>query len=231
MYTRRIICLANSYKHGGRCVAGRVYRDGSVGEWVRPVSVREGRELSPAECRYGLLRGEVSVGDIVDVQLAKPVPNGHQVENHEIACTGAWRKAGCATWTLLYACQDVDCQEFWADRGRSSRGMADRVPVSVSTTLGASLQWIYLPHMELLVRAGFSGVGKEVRACFVHLGQEYRLKVTDPEVCNATKANPPGRYPVGMALLCVSISEPYDGFVYRLVATIITPRRCESFRQ
>ena len=39
-----------------------------------------------------------------------------------------------------------------------------------------------------------------------------------------------GQYPVGMALLCISVSEPFQGFVYRLVATIITPRRCESFR-
>lgn len=230
MYARRIICLANSYKHGGRCVAGRVYRDGSVGEWMRPVSARDGRELSAAECRYGLLRGAVSVGDIADVQLARPVPEGHQVENHEIAVAGGWRKSGCATWTLLYASQDEDCADFWIDRGSSSRGLADRVPVSMALALGASLQLIYLSRMELLVRTGFNGVGKEIRACFTHLGKQFMLKVTDPLISDSMKTRPPGRYPLGMVLLCISISEPFQGFVYRLVATIITPRRCENFR-
>lgn len=230
MYSRKIICLANSYKHGGRCIAGREYHNGAVGAWLRPVSVREGRELSVAECRYGLLGGAVSVGDIADVQLARAVPDGHQVENHEISASGGWRKSGCATWTLLYSSQDEDCADFWADRGSSSRGLADRVPVSMASALGASLQLIYLRRMELLVRTGFNGVGKEVRACFSHFGMEYNLKVTDPVVCEAMKSRPPGRYPVGIVLLCISVSEPFQGFVYRLVATVITPRRCESFR-
>jgi len=229
MYTRRIICLANSYKHGGTCVAGRAYQDGSVEEWVRPVSAREGRELSQTECSYGLLRGSVAVGDIADVQLARPARQGHQVENHEIAGADVWQKTGCATWTLLYACQDEDCPDFWINRGSSSRGLADRVPVYMASDFNASLQMIYLPRMEFLVGTGFNG-GKEVRACFSHLGQEYRLKVTDPWVCKGMKAKPVGHYPVGMALLCISISEPFDGHLYRLVATVITPRGCESFR-
>jgi hypothetical protein len=229
VYSRKIICLANSYKHGGRCIAGRDYQDGVVGKWLRPVSGREGRELSVAECRYGLLRGEVAVGDIADVELARPVPQGHQLENHEIVGAGGWRKLGCASWTLLYASQDADSADFWIDRGSSSRGVADRVPVSIASDLGASLQLIYLRRTELLVRAGFTG-GKEVRACFSHLGMEYNLKVTDPVICVYMKNKQLGMYPMGMAFLCVSVSEPFQGFVYRLVATIITPRRCESFR-
>lgn len=230
MYSRTIICLANSYKHGGRCVAGREYQEGVAGAWLRPVSVREGRELSAAECRYGLLRGTVTVGDIADVELARPVPHAHQVENHEIAATGGWRKFGCASWTLLYACQDADYADFWIDHGSSSRGVADRVPISLAPDLSASLQLIYLRRLELLVRTGFNGVGKEVRACFTHLGMEYNLKVTDPVICESMKNKQPGTYPEGMVLLCISVSEPFQGFVYRLVATIITPRRCESFR-
>jgi len=229
VYSRKIICLANSYKHGGRCIAGREYHNGAIGAWLRPVSVREGRELSVAECRYGLLRGAVSVGDIAAVELARPSPQGHQVENHEIAGAGGWQKSGCASWTLLYASQDADCADFWINRGGSSRGVADRVPVSMASDLGASLQLIYLRRMELLVRTGFNG-GKEVRACFSHLGTEYNLKVTDPVICEDMKNKQPGTYPEGMVLLCISVSEPFQGFVYRLVATVITPRRCEKFR-
>lgn len=229
MYSRRIICLANSYKHGGRCIAGRGYQDGVVGSWLRPVSMRDGRELSPAECRYGLLRGEVAVGDITEVNLARPVPQGHQLENHEIAGTGGWRKWGCASWTLLYASQDADCADFWVDCGSSSRGVADRIPVAMASALGASLQLIYVRRMELLVQTGFNG-GQEIRACFTHRGAEYNLKVTDPVVCEQMRSAKPGKYPEGIALLCISVSEPFQGYVYRLVATVITSRRCENFR-
>lgn len=231
MYTRKIICLANSYKHRERCIAGRVFDHGSVGEWIRPVSRREGRGLSLAELRYGALGGTVSVGDIADVQLARAVPEGHQQENHEIAGIGSWQKSGCATWTLLYASQDVDSPAFWTDYGSSSRGLADRVPMSVAPALGASLQLIYLRNMELLVRPSRDGRRKDVRVCFTHLGQEFVLKVTDPVVCEEMASTSFGHYPRGMAMLCISTTEPLDGFVYRIAASIITPRTCESFRQ
>lgn len=229
MYRRRIICLANSYKHGGSCIAGRSYVNGVIGEWIRPVSVREGRELSAAEQRYSFLRS-VSVGDICEVDLARPAPMGCQKENHEIAGRGGWRKLEHATWTLLYACQDVHSPPFWIDMGSSTRGIADRVPIAESPRLGASLQLIHVPRLELRVQTGYDRAKKEVRASFAYEGQEYVLKVTDPVICGVMKKMSYGTYPFGMALLCVSVSEPYKGFVYRLVATLITPRRCESFR-
>lgn len=229
MYTREIVCLANSYKHRGWCIAGREYRNGAVGTWLRPVSVREGRGLSDAEIRYGLLRGTVSVGDIADVRLVRPVPEGHQCENHEIAGTGVWRKSGCTTWTLLYACVDRDDPDFWVDYGHSSRGHADRIPDSMVPALGSSLKLICLRSLDLWVGPGRDG-RKEVRACFTHLGMTCRLKVTDPVVCGVMVSKSSGYYPWGMAMLCISITEPLHGFVYRIVASIITPRRCESFR-
>ena len=42
---KRIVCLANSRKMHGRCVAGREWRDGLAGQWIRPVSNREQQEV------------------------------------------------------------------------------------------------------------------------------------------------------------------------------------------
>jgi hypothetical protein len=172
----------------------------------------------------------VAVGDIADVRLARSAPEGHQRENHEIAGANVWRKSDCVTWTLLHACVDTDNPDFWVDHGSSSRGTADRVPVSAASGLGASLQLIYLRRMDLLVGKGRDGIGKEVRASFTHMEVEYRLKVTDPLVCEVMRSRPFGHYPWGMALLCISVTEPLHGFVYRIVASIITPSRCEGFR-
>jgi hypothetical protein len=46
---RRIVCLANSRKPDGRCVAGKLYAQGKFGAWLRPISIREGEELSEQE--------------------------------------------------------------------------------------------------------------------------------------------------------------------------------------
>jgi hypothetical protein len=47
--TKRIICLANSRKLSGRCLAGREFVDGCAGDWIRPVSSREHEEVSERE--------------------------------------------------------------------------------------------------------------------------------------------------------------------------------------
>ena len=43
---KRIVCLANSRKLGGRCIAGKeLLADGVSGSWIRPVSHREFEEV------------------------------------------------------------------------------------------------------------------------------------------------------------------------------------------
>jgi hypothetical protein len=41
---KRLVCLANSRKSGGRCIAGRELLTGNLGEWIRPVSDRKNEE-------------------------------------------------------------------------------------------------------------------------------------------------------------------------------------------
>jgi len=43
---KRLVCLANSRKLSGRCVAGRELSGGRPIGWVRPVSARENEEVS-----------------------------------------------------------------------------------------------------------------------------------------------------------------------------------------
>lgn len=44
-----IICLANSRKISGRCIAGKII---SSNKWMRSVSSRENEEISEEERRY-----------------------------------------------------------------------------------------------------------------------------------------------------------------------------------
>ena len=52
-YKKTIVCLANSKKMSGRCIAGKELDARSrLGGWVRPVSNRETQEISEDERAY-----------------------------------------------------------------------------------------------------------------------------------------------------------------------------------
>ncbi|MCZ0933272.1 MAG: hypothetical protein OXJ52_08995 [Oligoflexia bacterium] len=48
-YEKKIICLANSRKMFGRCIAGKEKINGQYGQWIGPVSDREKEEISEKE--------------------------------------------------------------------------------------------------------------------------------------------------------------------------------------
>lgn len=83
-----IVCLANSFKGGGRCVAGI---DINSGKWIRPI----GKEKEGAIGRERLIEGrEPQMLDIIELPLGAPADNlGCQPENR-VLLDGQWRLKG-----------------------------------------------------------------------------------------------------------------------------------------
>jgi hypothetical protein len=77
---KRLVCLANSRKLHGRCIAGRELLQGKPGQWVRPVSDREHEEVSEYERQYED-GSDPRVLDIIDVPLTRASGNRRQPEN------------------------------------------------------------------------------------------------------------------------------------------------------
>lgn len=71
-----LLCLANSYKHGHRCVAG-LQTQGA--RWMRPVSNSGDGHL----CRYQyrLSSSEPEILDVIRIGLSNAKPQPHQPEN------------------------------------------------------------------------------------------------------------------------------------------------------
>ncbi|WP_341735292.1 hypothetical protein [Microcoleus sp. CAWBG640] len=85
----RIICLANSWKRGERCIAGI---NELQGKWVRPISDLPDGQI-PKEIRQ-INRLEPALLDVLDIPLAKTGPDfGFESENLSIL-PGKWRQVG-----------------------------------------------------------------------------------------------------------------------------------------
>ena len=109
-YTKKIVCLANSRKPAGRCVAGREVLENRYGGWIRPVSVRPSAEISLEERRYENGR-QPHILDVIEIRMIAAVPRVHQTENHMIDAEFYWTKVGAITWADLAALVDTVAEQ------------------------------------------------------------------------------------------------------------------------
>lgn len=218
--TRTLVCLANSRKNSGRCVAGIV--DDGQEEWIRPVSARSSREVSKHERQYED-GSDPRVLDIVSVRLIQPQPYSFQSENWLLDPSYSWKKVGRVGWgELLTLGQEPET--LWINGHNTYHGRNDRVPVEKADTLSDSLKLIRVDRVTLHVHApsvAFDNPRRVVDAQFRYAGSEYILRVTDPEYERGYLAMSDGVYGLRESFVTVSLGDSYDGYSYKLVAAII----------
>jgi ATP-dependent DNA helicase RecQ len=217
---KEIICLANSRKYSGRCIAGREISGGRIGEWVRPVGHNETGELPVREICYR--DGNVPrLLDVIAVPLSRHAPHSYQTENY-LVDEDVWiRKRSFPVADLPRLCDPVD--SLWLNGYSSGSGLNDRVPEAIAREhIRTSLLFIRPEQAMIAVEEG-PNLLKRLRARFHFVGEEYCLPVTDPEVENRYLGEPLGRYPLatGELYFTISLGEPYEGYCYKLVAGIV----------
>ena len=217
---RKIICLANSRKFSGRCIAGKEIMGNRIGEWIRPVSHHETGELSVKEIQY--IHGNApELLDVISIPLARHDPHSYQTENY-LVDEGPWaRKGPFPQKDLPGLCDPVD--SLWLNGYHSRNGLNDRMPEEiVREKIRSSLLFIRPDQAAITVEEG-PDLLKRVRARFHFAGEEYCLPVTDPVVENRYFQEEIGQYPLikGNVYFTVSIGEPYEGYCYKLVAGIV----------
>lgn len=230
--TKRLVCLANSRKLSGRCVAGKEFMRGKPGAWIRPVSARPTEEVSEHERQYED-GSDPQVLDIVDVSLLRRVPKLYQSENWLLDQSYYWVRVSRASWPLLARLAD-EPEVLWTNRSSSREGKNDRVLESEAASLDNSLYLIAPEELTLAVltpQKAFGNSKRRVQARFAWKGIEYAVWVTDPLVERALLLDARDReYKIDEAFLTISLGEPFKDYCYKLAAAVITPQRGEPGR-
>ncbi len=219
----QMVCLANSRKYGGRCIAGKeIAEDGKfAGRWLRPVSQEDWGTLS-VRCITLQDGATPNLLDILTVPIQGRNPKHCQQENAVVDQTRAWRRKGSLPSDRLPALTD-DVEALWINGWDSRHGLNDRIPQDVAESrVRSSLLFIQPAELRICVEE-FVNSPLKVRVKFHFKNVEYGLTVTDPMVEFAYSQKPLGEYPVTQkdVYLCVSLGEPFEGYCYKLAAGFV----------
>lgn len=213
-----ILCLANSYKHGGRCIAGVEVelKDGvlsivkshyGVPSWIRPVSHSDAGEVPMSDAR-GI--DVLSVVKVCDVSYAG---KGSHSEDYYYKSLESIQSLNPSD-SFLMEYTDTWHPTIFGNRGRALTPEAfDHGDYSVMLirTEGAE---IYLDTRYAL----------KPRIKFVHNKNNYDLPITDPVFLDRLHYNNSLYHSdYGTLYIVVSLGVIHDGWHSKLAATIITP--------
>ena len=200
---KTIVVFANSIKYQKHCVAGKCIL---TKQWVRPVSNIEGAELTNKQITYANKYGRYLVKPKQKIEMSfisyAPIP--HQPENYII---------DNFQWKQRYKIEDSEISEY-LDTPNSLWGVYNKIPYSqiVSKEIIIS-QSLYLVKTKDLTL--YKTEENRRRASFNYNGKKYNFPVTDP---NFDKIMTQKISTLG--LLCISLSGNFNGYCYKLVATI-----------
>ncbi len=228
MPTFQILCLANSTKYQGRCIAG--LRQNGLG-WIRPVSTNIHGTLFPQE--YLLPnQQEPRLFDILEIDFIKPLPEVHQPENWLISQT-PWRLVH--RWEVFSHCAKRNLLNFLNDLAISKsyifNDFSEKISYShlLSNPLSSSLVIVKPENLSFKVSSHYK---RRIKASFYLQSSHYNLSVTDPLFLKKMQDFSDGDYPVEeLALpnfnseqlfLTISLGEPYQEYCYKLVAAVIS---------
>jgi hypothetical protein len=214
------VCLANSRKYSGRCIAGvelcrrpdgflkMVETPAHHPSWIRPVSQSEFGELSADCVRH------IRLGDLIEVDVEnKPITHGYQCENvyfdakslqiieHLDLTHDRLKRLSVQENSLLFGC-----------RGGS-------VPVDNIVDVENSLQFIKVEKATLRWRDE-PGMRPQERLVFQYNNVGYDLPLTDIEFVEKYLKNNTILEKANDVFLTVSLSLPHDGRLYKLAAGV-----------
>lgn len=214
---KHFVCLANSFKYQGRCLAGIEIRmnnetysvvtkgDGTP-QWIRPVSRNGHGELPTLEAR------NIDLLDVVEIENIETCPKNAHSENVFYSSLGKiGKKIENHAHRLNDLCDKINPLLFF------NRGKA--VPVYVFEQEGHSLVFVKVSE-----HAFYNDEKEKLRVKFLYGSTPYDLPVTDPKFINRMKSKGLGHINAESDYyFTVSLAEELNGWHAKLVAGVISP--------
>lgn len=213
----QIICLANSWKRGDRCIAGI---NSLKGQWIRPISsLPDGR--IPKEMRL-IGRTEPALLDVLEIPLAKTGPDfGFECENLSVL-PGQWRRVGTVPPAYLNKyCSNEDYilhneQRYVTVSFLQSLAIAQRRTLQLVKAVAFSVR---------STGQRFEGGEKWEGSLVTDNGQRLTGTITDPVFIRRLEL---GHRPQSPCLVTVSLSMPWrppdwegDDPCWKLIAAVV----------
>ncbi len=235
MIAKTLIILANSYKNSERCIAGRelttTHGRFFLRSWIRPISTHGQGELDCLETAHRDAT-QVACLDIATVKLIKPAADPGQPENWLITGQYAWSHPPTKFLPPPLARLEEKPAHLWLTPNERT----DRIPVETLQKNPPPFSICIIRPLDLhLVCWSEHNVlknceSRKFRARFTYEKVEYDLSLTDPvaqeRFCLPVPpiGAPPKIIPLRSdsgPLLCVSLTPPFNGYHYKVAATIL----------
>ncbi|TVQ46660.1 MAG: hypothetical protein EA365_05100 [Gloeocapsa sp. DLM2.Bin57] len=228
MPTFQILCLANSYKCQGRCIAG--LRQDGLG-WIRPVSTHLHGTLFAEEYQLPHQQ-EPRLFDILEIDFIKPLPELHQPENWLIS-NKPWRLVTSCQYSSLSEKQRLTSflEHLATPKSYIFNSFEDKISYNhiLKNPLKSSLVIVKPENLSFKISTNDK---RKIKASFDLKGSHYHLAVTDPIFLKKILYFSDGDYPVEELslpnfnsehiFLTISLGEPYHEYCYKLVAGVIS---------
>lgn len=210
----KFICLANSIKEGGRCMAG-IELDGNNNpifvnnrpKWVRPVCNTPHGEVPNS------LAEPFNILDIIELEVTGYRANGYQSENIDFNENSMRLSGNFNIDNLVPLCDNRSL--IFANRGKA-------VSIEQITQLDHSLVLISVTEFEVERKIYPDKPGKpQLRLVFKYNDNEYDLPITDSSFRVGFDRNPDLLHGINQVYLCLSLGIEWENWYYKLVAGII----------
>lgn len=211
-----ILCLANSYKHGGRCIAGievtitnneiSIVRDtNGTPKWLRPVSHSIAGEV-PISHVFNITI--LSIVKITDIKYAGMYSHSEDVYYNSLSVVGKIKP----THKILNNCLDNYHLTIFGNRGKA-------LTPECFQNGTYSVMLVFAKNPKMYIDTRFEN--PKVRMKFVHNGNNYDFPITDPIFLNRIKSDNHCGGEISDAFLVLSLGVEHKGWHSKLIAAVI----------
>ena len=210
---KTIIIFANSVKRHQHCVAGK---DISTKEWIRPVSnTSEEKELTNQQCTCENFQEPVKLLQQIEIDFLQHDPLKNQPENYLIS-DKKWVLSVSSSINRDNVCSYLDKPDnLWIDGENQNDRVTYNLIESKKIQITQSLYLIAVDKIHIYWKDRTQwNQNPQRRGKFAYNNIEYDLAITDPNFEQYEEQDLINKF------LCISLSGQFNGFCYKIIASI-----------